>query len=63
MPAADSGSGLELLYLDRHCAVVDKPGGLLAVPGRGPDREDCVTSRLQRLCPWCIKQPAGSMRV
>lgn len=59
MPAAHSGSGLELLYLDRHCAVVDKPGGLLAVPGRGPDREDCVTSRLRRLCPWCIGQPAA----
>ena len=50
---------LTLLYLDRHCAVVDKPGGLLAVPGRGPDKQDCVVTRLQQLCPWCIEQPAA----
>ena len=50
---------LTLLYLDRHCAVVDKPGGLLAVPGRGPDKQDCVEARVRALCPWCIPQPAA----
>lgn len=50
---------LTLLYLDRHCAVVDKPGGLLAVPGRGPDKQDCIVTRLRRLCPWSIEQPAA----
>lgn len=50
---------LTLLYLDRHCAVVDKPGGLLAVPGRGPDKRDCVEARVRALCPRCIAQPAA----
>ena len=50
---------LDLVYLDQHCAVVNKPSGLLAVPGRGPERQDCVSARLQRLCPWCIAQPAA----
>lgn len=52
-------SSLKVLYLDRHCAVIDKPGGLLAVPGRGPHKQDCVVSRLRRLCPWSIEQPAA----
>lgn len=38
--------------------VIDKPGGLLAVPGRGPDKQDSVVSRAQALLPWCIGQPA-----
>lgn len=49
---------LTLLHLDRHCAVVEKPGGLLAVPGRGADKQDCVVARLRCLCPWSIAQPA-----
>lgn len=27
--------------------VVDKPAGLLAVPGRGADKQDCLASRVQ----------------
>ena len=38
--------------------VVEKPGGLLAVPGRGADKQDSVVSRVKRLLPWCIEQPA-----
>ena len=49
---------LHILYQDESLAVVDKPGGLLAVPGRGPDKQDSVVSRLQRIVPWCIEQPA-----
>lgn len=47
-----------ILYQDDHCVVVEKPGGLLAVPGRGPDKQDSVVERVKRLFPWCIKQPA-----
>ena len=47
-----------ILYLDEAIAVVDKPGGLLAVPGRGPDKQDSVASRIRQLMPWCIAQPA-----
>lgn len=50
---------LTIIHQDADCVVVDKPGGLLAVPGRGPDKQDCVTARAQRMFPWCIEQPAA----
>jgi tRNA pseudouridine32 synthase/23S rRNA pseudouridine746 synthase len=31
--------------------VFDKPSGLLAVPGRGPDKQDCLSSRAQAAFP------------
>lgn len=31
--------------------VLDKPAGLLAVPGRGEDKQDCLSARAQRLWP------------
>jgi len=40
-----------LVYVDEHLLVVDKPAGLLAVPGRGPDKQDCLSARVQRLWP------------
>lgn len=40
--------GIAVVYADDALVVVDKPAGLLAVPGRGPDKADCVVSRLQR---------------
>ena len=49
---------LRFVHLDGWCAVVDKPGGLLSVPGRGPDKQDSVVSRLRSLLPWCLVQPA-----
>ena len=39
---------LEIIYQDRHLIAVNKPYGLLSVPGRGPDKQDCVVTRLQR---------------
>ena len=35
------------VHLDDSLIVIDKPAGLLAVPGRGPDKADCVSARLQ----------------
>ncbi len=35
---------LEILYQEPAFVVVNKPGGMLAVPGRGPDKQDCVVS-------------------
>jgi len=49
---------LTFLHIDADFLVVEKPGGLLAVPGRGPDKQDCVVSRVKALYPDCIKQPA-----
>lgn len=50
--------GLRIRYRDADIVVVDKPGGLLAVPGRGPDKLDSVVSRVRTLLPECIEQPA-----
>ena len=40
-----------LVYLDEQLLVLEKPAGLLAVPGRGEDKQDCLSSRAQRLWP------------
>ena len=39
------------LFLDAHLLVVEKPAGLLAVPGRGADKQDCLVTRLRDLWP------------
>lgn len=36
-----------LLHADPHLLVLDKPSGLLTVPGRGPDKQDCLSARVQ----------------
>ena len=41
----------ELVYVDDTLLVVDKPGGLLAVPGRGADKQDCLAARVQARYP------------
>ncbi len=38
---------LPLLHVDETLIAVDKPAGLLAVPGRGADKQDCVAARVQ----------------
>ena len=38
-----------VLYSDGALVVVDKPAGLLAVPGRGADLQDCVARRVQAM--------------
>lgn len=39
--------GLSVLYLSDQLIVVDKPSGLLSVPGREPGKEDCLSCRVQ----------------
>ncbi|MCQ2596694.1 MAG: RluA family pseudouridine synthase [Treponema sp.] len=41
--------GLEVLYCDRFIVVVNKPSGLLSVPGRGEEKQDCVVKRVKAL--------------
>ncbi len=50
--------GLEIIYRDQNILVVNKPSGLLSVPGRGPDKQDCVVTRARRLFPNMIEQPS-----
>ncbi len=38
---------LSVLHEDRHIVVVDKPAGLLSVPGKLEGRSDCMIGRLQ----------------
>lgn len=33
------------LHVDASLLVFDKPAGLLCVPGRGPDKQDCLSAR------------------
>lgn len=40
---------LKVLQVDPHWIIVNKPSGLLAVPGKGPDKQDCLSSRVQRV--------------
>lgn len=49
---------LHLVHTDASFVVVAKPGGLLSVPGRGPEKQDCVTNRVKAIFPDCIDQPA-----
>ncbi len=39
------------LHIDDGLLVFDKPAGLLTVPGRGPDKQDCLTRRVQAQWP------------
>jgi len=44
-------SDLEFIYFDDSLLVVNKPAGLLAVPGRGADKQDCLSARIQKEFP------------
>lgn len=35
---------LKILHVDGALIVIDKPAGLLSVPGRGPEKADCAVS-------------------
>ncbi len=40
-----------LIHEDAHLLVFDKPSGLLSVPGLGPDKQDCLSARVQARWP------------
>ena len=43
-----------VVYRDDRLLVLDKPSGLLAVPGRGPDLQDCLSARVQAAWPQAL---------
>jgi len=45
---------LSILHQDHEIVVLDKPAGLLSVPGRGPDLSDCLITRLQAVFPEAL---------
>ncbi len=44
-------SGATFVHVDDHLLVADKPAGLLCVPGRGADKQDCLSARVQQHYP------------
>ena len=44
-------AAMEPIYADDTLLVFDKPSGLLAVPGRGADKQDCLSARVQARYP------------
>ncbi|MCR5760833.1 MAG: RluA family pseudouridine synthase [Sphaerochaetaceae bacterium] len=49
--------GLDIVYCDEDIVVVNKPSGLLAIEGKGEDKQDCVASRVRDFYHNCIQQP------
>ena len=49
---------ITLLHSEPTFVVINKPGNLLSVPGRGIDHQNCVTSQVRELFPDCIDHPA-----
>ena len=43
--------GFELLFIDDTLLVVNKPAGMLSVPGRSADLQDCMATRVQAEIP------------
>lgn len=45
--SASTAGDLEFLYVDDDLLILNKPPGLLSVPGKGPDKQDCLSQRVQ----------------
>lgn len=45
---------LRILHEDHQIVLADKPSGLLSVPGRGPDKADCLIARLRAVFPTVL---------
>jgi len=42
---------LQVVHEDPHLLVLDKPAGLLCVPGRGEDKQNCLSARARQRWP------------
>ncbi|MHC4268785.1 MAG: RluA family pseudouridine synthase [Planctomycetota bacterium] len=42
---------IEYVYSDEHFIIVEKPANMLSVPGRTPDKQDCLIQRVQKRFP------------
>lgn len=42
---------LDILYLDDDLLIANKPAGLLCVPGKGPEKQDCLFNRALKFNP------------
>ena len=46
-----AGDASLVVHADAYLLVIAKPTGLLSVPGRGADKQDCASTRVERLYP------------
>jgi tRNA pseudouridine32 synthase / 23S rRNA pseudouridine746 synthase len=53
-PAEPVAAGITVLWEDAHLLVLHKPSGLLSVPGRGEDKQDCLSKRVQTHYPEAL---------
>ncbi|WP_082516937.1 RluA family pseudouridine synthase [Acidovorax sp. Leaf78] len=53
-PAAQAALAVQAVYEDADLLVLQKPPGLLCVPGRGPDKQDCLSARAQERWPGAL---------
>ena len=51
MHEGSAGDQVRVVHRDASFLVLDKPAGLLSVPGRGADKADCLSARVQAQCP------------
>jgi tRNA pseudouridine32 synthase/23S rRNA pseudouridine746 synthase len=51
LPGHGVPDGFQLMYADAALLVLVKPAGLLAVPGKGEDKQDCLSTRVQASYP------------
>ncbi|MBY0467996.1 MAG: RNA pseudouridine synthase, partial [Burkholderiaceae bacterium] len=47
LPSCPSLPPLAVVHADDALIAIDKPAGLLSVPGRGADKADCAAARVQ----------------
>ncbi len=52
LPPPDEG--LDSVYVDEQLLVLNKPAGLLSVPGRGIEKQDCLLRRVQQVYPEAL---------
>ncbi|RZA06353.1 MAG: RNA pseudouridine synthase [Moraxellaceae bacterium] len=44
-------NGVNILHLDDDLMICNKPAGLLTVPGKGPEKQDCLINRVLKVNP------------
>ena len=44
-------ASIQILYQDSDLLILNKPAGLLTVPGKGPDKQDCLINRALKYNP------------
>ncbi len=51
MPILGAMASIRVIWAGPRCVVVEKPLGMLSVPGKGPGKQDCVAARVREAFP------------